>query len=511
MPKPLLEMRRISKRFGGVIALQTVSLQVYPGEILALIGENGAGKSTLMKVLGGIHAPDAGEILWNGEVVKIPNPTAANRFGIAFIHQELSVLENLSVAANIFLGREKTTGGPLGLLADREMETQSEAYLKPLGLSLSPRTLVGSLSIAQRQMVEIARALSQNARLIIMDEPSASLTPSETDRLLQVVRDLKTQGVSVIYISHRLREIEAIADRVTGLRDGKNAGDLNRNEYINEITHTRMVRLMVGRDLERSEHSAATTGDTPRLEVRNLRTRRYPEQSVSFSVFPGEVLGFAGLVGAGRTEVAQAIFGVDPPLSGEIILNGNPVPLRSPQDAIRHGIYLIPEDRRGLGLILDMPIRANITLPSLGRFSQIAGIIQRKKEQTAAEQSARHLNVKAPTVEAHAIALSGGNQQKVVLAKWLERNPQVLVFDEPTRGVDVGAKAEIYERIRALAAEEQVAVLCISSDMEEILLLSDRVAVLHEGEITGILSRDELTEEAIMHLAVGGNREVGVV
>jgi len=507
--KPILEMQGISKRFGGVIALQSVRLIVYPGEVLALIGENGAGKSTLMKVLGGVHSPDAGEIRWEEKSIKLANPAAATRLGIAFIHQELSVLENLDIAANVFLGREKTLGGPLKLIASKDLEIQSETYLKRLGLDLSPRTLVGSLSIAQRQMVEIARALSQEARLIIMDEPTASLTPMETERLLAVIRDLKAQGVSIIYISHRLKEIEAIADRVTGLRDGKNAGDLNRNEFINEITHERMVRLMVGRDLERPDRAAAPTQEnTPRLEVRGLCTKRYPAQSVSFSVYPGEILGFAGLVGAGRTEVAQALFGVEPAVEGEVLLTGKPITLRTPQDAIRAGIYLIPEDRRGLGLILEMPIRENITLPSLKQFSQILGWINRKSEKAFAEENSRKLNVKTLTIEANAGTLSGGNQQKVVLAKWLSRNPKVLIFDEPTRGVDVGAKAEIYERIRALATETGVGVICISSDMEEVLLLCDRVAVMHEGRITGILDPNELSEEAIMRLAVGGTHEL---
>jgi len=499
---PLLEMRGITKRFGGVTALQGVDLSIYRGEVLAIIGENGAGKSTLMKVLGGVHSPDEGEVRVDGQPVRIASPREATRLGIAFIHQELSVLDNLDVAANLFLGREKTFGGPLNLIASRDLEEQAAVYLKQLGLAVSPRTPVANLSLAQRQMVEIARALSQEARLLIMDEPSASLTPTETERMLAVVRDLRERGVSVVYISHRLKEIESIADRVTGLRDGKNVGDL----VPGEITHDRMVRMMVGRELERVLHEehVVPEGAKPVLEVRGLRTPRYPHRQVSFRVHAGEILGFAGLVGAGRTEVAQALFGVDAALGGEVLLEGRPVSIRTPQDAIANGIYLIPEDRRRLGLILDFPIRENITLPSLNRFSRALGWIDRGEEKRSATESATRLNVKTASVENAAGTLSGGNQQKVVLAKWLSRDPRVLIFDEPTRGVDVGAKAEIYERIRDLASREGVAVLCISSDMEEVLGLCDRVAVMHEGAITGVLSHDEMSEEAVMRLAVGG-------
>ncbi len=503
---PLLEMRGITKRFGGVAALSGVDLTVRGGEVLALIGENGAGKSTLMKVLGGVHAPDEGEVRVEGQPVRIASPREATRLGIAFIHQELSVLENLDVAANLFLGREKTFGGPLNLIDTRHLEEQAAVYLKQLGLAVSPRAPVASLSLAQRQMVEVARALSQEARLLIMDEPSASLTPAETDRMLAVVHDLRARGVSVIYISHRLKEIETIADRVTGLRDGKNAGDLAKHE----ITTDRMVRLMVGRDLERvlrEKPAPADPNTPPVLEVRNLVTPRYPRRQVSFSVRAGEILGFAGLVGAGRTEVAQALFGVEPALSGEILLNGQAVRIATPRDAIAHGIYLIPEDRRHLGLILDFPIRENISLPSLNRFTRALGWIDRAKEKQSTTESANRLNVKTTSVENAAGTLSGGNQQKVVLAKWLSRDPKVLIFDEPTRGVDVGAKAEIYERIRALAAESGVAVLCISSDMEEVLGLCDRVAVMHEGAITGTVEHEEMTEETIMRLAVGHGGE----
>jgi ribose transport system ATP-binding protein len=339
-----------------------------------------------------------------------------------------------------------------------------------------------------------------------MDEPTASLTPAETERLLDVARDLRdTQGVSIIYISHRLNEIITVADRVTGLRDGKNAGDLPKGE----ITQERMVRLMVGRDIRRERTEEHENANAPiRLEVRGLRTRRYPAREASFQLRAGEILGFAGLVGAGRTEVAESVFGITPPLSGDIFLNGKPLTVRKPDDAITAGIALIPEDRRRHGLILSLPIRENISLPSLLRFARPSmplGLVNTRAERTVAEDAAKRADVRsaAGTIEAAAGTLSGGNQQKIVLAKWLARDPQVMILDEPTRGVDVGAKAQIYERIRALAREQNVAVWVISSDMEEVLTLCDRIAVMHEGAITGILPHREATEEAIMRLAVG--------
>ena len=513
---PLLEMRGIAKRFGGVAALSGVSLRVAEREILAVIGENGAGKSTLMKILGGVHTPDAGEMFVAGNGPIILRSTAdASRLGIAFIHQELSILENLDIAANLFLGREPTTGGFLRLLDRNVMRERTRTYLEPLGLDVSPDTLAGELSLAQQQLVEIARALSQDARLIIMDEPTSSLTPRETEKLLTLMRKLRDeQGVSLIYISHRLNEVEEVADRVTVLRDGRNVGDLEGDQ----IQRGAMVRLMVGRDLrvpERAGAEASAETNRIRLEVTNLVTPRYPEKSVSFAVRAGEVLGFAGLVGAGRTEVAQAIFGVVPAVSGAITLDGELVRIAVPHNAISHGVYLIPEDRRNAGLVLSLPIRENISLPNLNRFAT-AGLIRRAEEKAVATDMATRLNVRsalgrsegatiAEVVEAPARSLSGGNQQKVVLAKWLAMSPKVLLFDEPTRGVDVGAKAEIYDLIRGLAASG-VSIMLISSDMEEVLAVSDRIAVMHEGAITGFLPRADFTEEAVMNLAVGGNK-----
>ncbi len=497
MPNPILEMKGIGKRFPGVVALDAVDLDVGPGEIVALAGENGAGKSTLMKILGGVYQPDAGQVRVDGRDVTIVSVSEAFHLGIGFIHQELNVLDNLDIAGNVFLGREPVWAGPLKLVDGQKIHAETEIYLKRLGLDVSSHTPLRKLSIAQQQMVEIAKALSLNARILIMDEPTSSLTLTETARLLAVAKELGAQGVSIIYISHRLGEIQEIADRVVVLRDGRNAGSLAREE----ISHDRIVRLMVGRDLEHFYVKPKTTEHPRFVEVRNLRTKRYPKQALSLEVRKGEVLGFAGLVGAGRSELAQAIFGVDGPLEGTLLLDDKAVKISSPKDAIAHGIYLVPEDRRRTGLILELVIRENITLPALSRHTS-AGLIQRDSERKLASEMCGKLNIKAPSVEVKAENLSGGNQQKVVLAKWLSLNPKVLIFDEPTRGIDVGAKAEIYQLMRNLA-ESGVAIIMISSDMEEILGQSDRVAVMHEGAITGILERDQCSEEAIMKLAVG--------
>ena len=493
----LLQMRGITKGFPGVKALRGVDIDVFPGEIVALIGENGAGKSTLMKILGGVHQPDEGTITVGGKDVRLNNVNDSIGLGIGFIHQELNVLDNLDVAANVFLGREPRRA--LGIIDSKRLNDETKVHLERLDLHFSPRTPLSQLSLAQRQMVEIAKALSLNARLIIMDEPTSSLTLSETQRLLEVARDLRAQGVSIIYISHRLGEIEAMCDRVVALRDGANAGGLSREE----ISHDRMVRLMVGRELEHLVHNmphADSVGEST-LVVKNLRTRRYPTQSVSFEVRRGEILGFAGLVGAGRSEVAQAVFGVEPKLAGEISLNGQALSISNAGEAIAHGICLVPEDRRHTGLIPEMTLRENISLPSLRRHARL-GLVARENEATTAQEMCKRLNVKTPSVEAEARNLSGGNQQKVVLAKWMAMNPKVIIFDEPTRGIDVGAKAEIYKLMRALA-DDGVGVIMISSDMEEVLGQSDRIAVMHEGAITGVLSREEASEEAIMQRAVG--------
>ncbi len=498
---PLLELEGISKRFPGVVALDKVSLSVGAGEVVALIGENGAGKSTLMNIVGGAIARDEGTVKLDGRVAEINSPREASALGIEFIHQELSVLDNLDVAANIFLRREPTFGGPLKLIDRSRIYKDADVLVRKLGLDISSRTPLSRLSIAQQQLVEIARALSAGARLIIMDEPTSSLTLTETRRLLDIVRDLKSQNVSIIYISHRLHEVEEISDRAVVLRDGKNAGELQRSE----INHERMVRMMVGRDLKDfftatpEKFSGEKAGDG--FVVRRLRTLRYPKHAVSFNVARGEVLGFAGLVGAGRSEMARALFGVEESVETDATLDGKSLSLTKPQDAISNGIYLIPEDRRQCGLVVDFNVRENISLPNLESYAR-AKIIDRAKETNAALEACKAINIKTPTPEMRAANLSGGNQQKVVLARWLTFAPQVLIFDEPTRGIDVGAKAEIYQLIRKLAANG-VAVIVISSEMEEVLGISDRIAVMHEGRLTGILERPQFSEEAVMRLATG--------
>jgi ribose transport system ATP-binding protein len=505
-PGHVLEMDGISKRFPGVVALDSVSLDVSEGEIVALIGENGAGKSTLMKILGGVTKPDSGTITLSGQTTSINSPLEASRLGIEFIHQELSVLDNLDVAANIFLRREPTVRGPLGLLKliDRQrIYASADEELKKVGLKISSRTSLRQLSLAQQQLVEIARVLSAKARILIMDEPTSSLTLSETRRLLAIIRDLRAHQVSVIYISHRLDEVEEIADRVAGLRDGKNAGSIARNE----IDRDRMVRMMVGRELKgfyAHGESAPLSSQDGGLTVSGLRTSKHPEQTISFEARRGEVLGMAGLVGAGRSEAARAIFGVDAPLSGEIALDGRRLNIRSPQDAIREGIFLAPEDRRQSGLIVDFTVRENVTLPGLKRYAT-AGLVNSNQETAVAVEMCRKINVKTPNIDVAVANLSGGNQQKVVLAKWLALAPQVLIFDEPTRGIDVGAKHEIYALIRELAANG-TAIIAISSDMEEVLGISDRIAVMHEGRVTGVLERQDFSEERVMRLATGGEK-----
>ena len=483
---PLVRMQGICKQFPGVTALDCVDFEVEASEVVALIGENGAGKSTLMKILGGMLSSDRGEI----------QVDAALAGGIGFIHQELRLLDNLDIAGNIFLGREKTWGGPLRLIDRAAIEAETSKQLARVGFDVSPRTLVRDLSLAQQQLVEIAKALSLDARLLIMDEPTSCLTNVEVERLFQVIADLKQRGVSVIYISHRLQEIERIADRVVALRDGRNAGALKRSE----INHDNMVRMMVGRELKdlfaATNANRAATGAQCAIEVRNFRTRRYPNTQVSFSVQRGEIFGIAGLVGSGRTELARALFGAENALSGSVSIAGKIVRISAARDAIDAGLFLAPEDRRTAGLILPMTIRENVTLPGLRSW-----FIQRERERETATQVSARLQIKAPSIETTVATLSGGNQQKVVLAKWLALEPRVIVFDEPTRGIDVGAKAEVYRLMRELA-DKGVAIIMISSEMEEILGNSDRVAVMHEGRISGVLDRAECTQEAIMRLAV---------
>ena len=497
--QPLLELKGLTKRFPGVLALCNVSLTLGAGEILAVIGENGAGKSTLMKILAGVQQPDSGEIRMAGTPVRLDSVRAATRLGIALIHQELNLSDNLDVGANIFLGREPRR---LGWIDRKGIIDAALPLLRRVGLDCSPRTIVSLLSIGHQQMVEIAKALSIEARILIMDEPTSSLSQHEAEQLFRVIKDLRARGVSVVYISHRLGEVKALADRVVVLRDGQNAGELGRDE----IDHDRMVKLMVGRDLSQLYQRPSHPPGAALLEARHLRTLAYPNHELNFTLCGGEILGMAGLVGAGRTELLRVLFGVDRAQGGEIRFDGQPLTLKSPLEAIRAGIALVPEDRKQQGLILEMAVSENLTLPSLRRDAH-GGFLNRGREREITGGMIRELNIKTPGSAQLAQYLSGGNQQKIVLGKWLALKPRLLLLDEPTRGIDVGAKQEIYRLMEELAGQG-VAILFVSSEMEEILRMSDRALVLHEGRITGELPRSQLSEEAIMQLATGRVKSV---
>ncbi|MCA9013954.1 MAG: sugar ABC transporter ATP-binding protein [Planctomycetaceae bacterium] len=492
---PLLEVQKITKQFPGVKALSQVSLTLHHGEVLAVIGENGAGKSTLMKILAGVQRPDSGNLLIDGVAISNSSVEKSLEYGIALIHQELNLCENLDIAANIFLGREPNSGG---VIRQRQTYLESEKLLKRVGLNISPDTLVGNLTVGQQQMVEIAKALSINARILIMDEPTSSLSLHESEALFSVIRELKAQGVSIIYISHRLGEVNDLADRVVVLRDGENAGDLDRDS----ISHDRMVQMMVGRNISQFfTHTPHKPGEVV-LQVKNLRTPANPTHPINFALRKNEIVGISGLVGAGRTELMQVLFGIDAPQGGAIFINGRETRIHSPRDAINAGLALVPEDRKLQGLILEMAVRENMSLASLSRDQKLLGMINFSKERDISEEMIAAMKIKTPSDRQIVQFLSGGNQQKVVLGKWLAMKPGVLLLDEPTRGVDVGAKEEIYTLMNELAATG-MAVLFVSSDLEEIRGISDRVLVMHEGRLTGELSRDELSEEAIMQLATG--------
>jgi len=496
--RPLLALESISKAYTGVVALSNVSMTVKAGEVLALIGENGAGKSTLMKILGGVIQPSSGHILIDEVRYDRFSVTESQSAGIAFVHQELNVFDNLDVAANIFLGREKRAGW-LRLLDVKAMRAAAEPLLSRVGATFRPDTPVADLSLAERQLLEIAKALSIQARLIIMDEPTSSLTLSETNTLMAVIAGLKAEGIAMIYISHRLSEIEECADRVFVLRDGKAAGELGKGE----INHDAMIRMMIGRDLNSLYAPPARAQGEPILSLRAVRTRAKPQALVEFDVHDGEILGVAGLVGAGRTELAEAIFGIDTILEGEILLAGKPFRAACPRDAIDAGVYLVPEDRKRTGLVLESPICENICLADLGSVSS-GGFVSRRLIKARGEEQRAKLSIRTTDVMRNTVELSGGNQQKVVLGKWLSMQPALIIFDEPTRGIDVASKVEIYRLMRALA-DAGVGVMMISSDMEEVIGVSDRIVVLREGKIAGSLSRPEFSEHNVLKLAVGAN------
>jgi ribose transport system ATP-binding protein len=494
-------MSNITKRFPGVVALRDVSLTLSAGEVLALMGENGAGKSTLMKILGGAYLPDEGKIELDGNPVVLSGVREAKRLGIALIHQELMLAPNLDVAANIFLGNEHSTGGVVGPVPRKRLNAEAERLIDRVGLRVLPTRLVSSLTTGQMQMVEIAKALALNARIIVMDEPTSSLTAGESEHLFAIIRKLRADGIGLVYISHRLDEVLALSDRVTVLRDGCYVGDLPKSD----ASHDRIVQMMVGRELSNQyfpPRGGHVVGETV-LEVRDLVVPAAP-CGVSFDARRGEILGFAGLVGSGRTELMETVFGVTRALGGTMLLGGEPYAPKSPREAIERGLVLAPEDRKRHGLVLPMSIAENTSLPNVHSYAHY-GFLDRATERKVATAEVSRLRIKAPSIHQRVVNLSGGNQQKVVLGKWLAMNPKVLILDEPTRGIDVGAKAEIYRHMAALAAEG-IAIVMVSSDMEEILGMSDRVVVMHDKSIKRILSRDELSQERIATLMTGAGR-----
>ncbi len=490
-----LDLVGITKVYPSAVALNAVSLSIRGGEVVGLIGENGAGKSTLMKVLGGTIAPDGGEIVIDGVRLAAMTPAAAVAQGIAFVHQELNPFANLDVAGNILLGRE-IRSGPFGFIDRAAMENRVRPLLELLGTRFTASTPVSELSLADQQLLEIAKALSINVRLLILDEPTSSLTLSETQRLLTVIRRLRDDGVAVLFITHRLAEVEAVADRVVGLRDGRNAGDLSRET----MTKDAMVRLMIGRDVKQFYVPPERQDGAVVLQTTGLRTEAYPDSPVDLQIRCGEILGLAGLVGAGRTELARALFGIDPIHAGRVEVEGHTVTPGSVSAAIRAGICLVPEDRKTEGLFLDFSIAENIVMPRLESIASM-GFVDQRAERQIAETFRTRLSIKAQRLDRATGELSGGNQQKVVLAKWLGLKPKVIILDEPTRGIDVGAKAEVYRLMRELAAQG-AAILMISSDMEEVIGVSTRVAVMRRGTISGVLERENVSEEAVLRLAV---------
>ena len=492
----LLSMRGITKRFPGVVALQGVSLSLRAGEVLALMGENGAGKSTLMKVLGGVIRPDEGEIVIAGKTVTLGSVSEAKAQGIALIHQELMLAPNLDITSNIFLGNEQKRW--LGPLNRPRMNARAEELIARVGLKLPVTTQVSRLTAGQMQMVEIAKALSTNARILIMDEPTSSLASAESEQLFEIIGQLRQSGIGIIYISHRMGEVMRLADRITVLRDGQYVGDLERQQ----ASHDAIVAMMVGRELKNDyfpPKRASSDAETV-LEVVDLVVPGAP-YPVSFSARRGEILGFAGLIGAGRTELMEAIFGVRPALSGAMRLEGKDYMPRSAREAIEAGVYLAPEDRKQHGLVLPMTVAENTSLPNVQSYARF-GWLDRKTEQRVAEDGVKRLKTKTPSIRQAVGYLSGGNQQKVVLAKWLAMKPKVLILDEPTRGIDVGAKAEIYRQMAELAAGG-ITILMVSSDLEETLGMSHRVVVMHERQLKGVLEGENLSQLQIAGLMTG--------
>lgn len=494
----LLKLENINKSFGNIHVLKDINLEIKAGEVHVLLGENGAGKSTLIKILTGAYTKDSGEMYWEGKKIDIKYPQDSMDIGIAPIYQELNLIPELPVYENIFLGREMKKKNSDYLFMDRqEMKRKSIQYLKVLGQDISPDEKVSSLGIGKQQLVEIAKAFTVNAKLIIMDEPTSSLSAAESEQLLQTIMKLKKQGIAIIYISHRLEEIKKIGDQLTVLRDGRNIETLR----VSETSTEKMIQLMVGRDLDEQYPKVQFNKGKEGLRVENLQLKDSPHK-ISFTAFEGEILGISGLVGAGRTEIARGIFGVDKIESGEIFVFGEKVSIKSPRDAIKAGLAFITEDRKGEGLILDQNLEFNMTLSSLNLFTKQT-LLQKKSMRTTAEKYIKELHVRPGDIDKHAVYLSGGNQQKVVIAKWLCTQSRVFIFDEPTRGIDVGAKVEVYRLLNELVINGAI-VIIISSELPEILGVCDRVLVIHEGKLTADMARENTDQEKIMRAATGG-------
>jgi ribose transport system ATP-binding protein len=494
-PPPFFSMRRIVKRFPGVLALNEVDFDLRRGEVHVLLGENGAGKSTLIKVLSGVYPADSGDVLFDGKPVAIHHPLDAQRLGVSTIYQELNLVPEMTVAENIYLGREPMLR--FGFVDRKEQVRQARDMLARLQLDVDPNAIVRTLGIAQQQMVEIAKALSLNARLIVMDEPTAVLTTHEIERLFATIAQLRAGGVGVIYISHRLDEIRIVGDRATVLRDGSRVGTVP----VASTPVDQLIRMMVGRDLKEKFAKVAVPIGAEALRVENL-TRRGVIEDVSFHVRRGEILGIAGLVGAGRTETARVIFGADPRDSGRVLLHGKPIEIRSPAEAIKQRIALLPEDRKRQGILSHLSIKHNVTLTALGDFVR-GGLIDRRKEHKHVVDYAATMRIASPDLDRWVYYLSGGNQQKVVIAKWLSSQADIFLFDEPTRGIDVGAKVEVYQLMSELV-KRGAAIVMISSELPEILGMSDRIMVMHDGRMCGEFTRAEATEEKILDRALRG-------
>ncbi|XQY91504.1 sugar ABC transporter ATP-binding protein [Metabacillus sp. HB246100] len=494
--KPIVEMKNISKAFSGNRVLENVDFEIRSGEVHALMGENGAGKSTLMKILTGIYQRDSGSVYLKGEEVHFKDAKQAEESGISVIHQELNIIPHLSVTDNMFLGKELTVGR-FGIIKQKEMRRKTKEYLQQLGIEIDPDKEAGELSVGQQQMIEIARAVAAKSEVLIMDEPTAALTDREIEALFKVIMRLKEQGVGIVYISHRMEEIFQVCDRISVLRDGEFIG-------VKEIPKTNfdeIVKMMVGRQLGERFPARQTTLGAERLKVEQLTCKGVFED-ISFSVREGEVLGVAGLMGAGRTEIMEAIFGYRSYQSGRIVIDGNDVKMKNPYEAIKQGIGFVTEDRKGEGLVVDLSVRENFSLTNLDRISS-KQVIASSKEEEFVDELIEKLHVKTASRELSVKSLSGGNQQKIVIGKWLGTNPKILILDEPTRGVDVGAKKEIYQLINQLT-QEGVAIVMVSSELPEILGMSDRVLVIHEGKVSAMIPIKEANQEKIMQAATGG-------